>query len=197
MTAQKIVKKLSMKHLVGNVKAFIPTKEVEEKRGDKTVVKEIPAIGETKWLAQVVGIARGTKHGTSNFGDWSALVGDFIAVPLEGDKKGQRFRTGQIFLPDVVQTMVEAALGGNTGVDFAFKIGITAASTEGERPSATGYEYTADFLIEPEKSDPLTALAEKALPAPTETEESPNETEGNETEGNETAKSGRTAKQTA
>lgn len=159
-----IVKKLSMRHLVGNVKAFIPTKEVEEKRGDKVVVKDVPAIGETVWIAQVVGIARGTKSGVSNYGDWTALMGEFIAVPLVGDKAGQRFRTGQMFLPDVVMNMVSSALGGNTGVDFAFKIGIVAADTEGENPSATGYEYTADFLIAPETSDPLQALADKALP---------------------------------
>lgn len=185
MASSNIVKKLSMRHLVGNVAKFIPTKEVEEKRGDKTVVKEVPAIGETVWLAQVVGIARGTKTGVSNFGDWEALVGDFIAVPLVGDKgpqaagkdaagkatpakDAQRFRTGQIFLPDVIMNMVASAIGNNSGVDFAFKIGITAAATDGERPSATGYEYTADFLIQPEASDPLTALAEKALAAPTE-----------------------------
>lgn len=184
MTKPNLVKKLSMKKLVGgNVASFIPEKEIEEQRGDKTVVKIVPDIGATVWIAQVIGIARGVKTGESSFGYWEALMGDFVAIPLVGPngpqpekkdgnkivepaKEGMRFRTSQLFLPDVVLQMVSAALGNNTGIEFAFKIGITAVSTEGDRPSATGYEYTADFMVEASKNDPLEALLAKALPAP-------------------------------
>lgn len=162
-----IVKKLSMRHLVGDVKKLIPVKEIEEKRGDKTIVKEVPAIGETVWIANVVGIAKGLKGGTSNYGDWTSLIGDFVAEASVGDMKGKRFRTGQLFLPDVVLHMIIGAMGNNTGVEFSFRIGITAVPTDGERPSATGYEYTADFLVEPGENDPLENLIAKALPAPT------------------------------
>lgn len=182
---KKLVKKLSMKHIVGNVAKFIPTKDVPVE-GKENTFKEVPAIGETVWLANIVGIARGTKSGISNFGEWTALMGDFVAVALVGDKAAQeaqpakdgkpavaakeaeQFRTGQLFLPDVVLHMVTAALDGKSGVEFAFKIGITAVETEGERPSATGYEYTADFLTAPKANDPLEALIGAALPAPTE-----------------------------
>lgn len=166
MAKANIVKKLSMRQLVGEVGKFIPTKEIEEKRDGKTVIKEVPAIGETVWLADVIGIARGTKSGTSNYGDWSSLIGEFIARPLIGDKVGNNYRTGQLFLPDVVLTMISSMIGNNTGVEFAFKIGITAVPTDGARPSNTGYEYTADFLMEPAENDPLETLAAKALPAP-------------------------------
>ena len=169
MAKANIVKKLSMRHLVGNVKSYIPTKEVEEQRNGKTVVKDVPAIGETAWLASVVGIARGTKTGQSTYGEWTALTGDFVATAMVGEKKGQRFRTGQLFLPDVVLNMITAAIDGKSGVEFAFNIGITAADTEGERPSATGYEYTADFLTEPAENDPLAGLV-AALPAPEATD---------------------------
>lgn len=164
--ATNIVKKLSMKVLLGNVGKFIPVKEIMVTRGDKEVAKEVPAIGETTWLANIVGIARGTKTGTSTYGEWTALVGDFIAEPLVGEKVGNRFRTGQLFLPDVVLFMITSALGDNKGVEFSFKVGIIAADMEGDNASATGYEYTADFLIAPAESDPLAALAAKALPAP-------------------------------
>lgn len=162
----KLVKKLSMRHLIGDVKKHIPTKEIEITRGDKTVLKEVPDLGATVWLANVVGIARGLKHGTSTYGEWTALLGDFVAVALVGEKTADQFRTGQLFLPDVVMNMISAALDGKTGVEFAFKIGIIAADTEGERASATGYEYTADFLTAPKQNDPLQALITAALPAP-------------------------------
>lgn len=163
----RIKKKLSMRELVGDVKKFIPMKEIEEKRGDKTVVKEVPDVGgETVWLANVVGIARGIKTGMSSFGEWAALMGDFIAVPLVGDDTGKQYRTGQIFLPDVILNMISASMDGNTGVEFAFKVGIYAADDSGDRASATGYEYTADFLIDMQENDPLATLMQKALPAP-------------------------------
>ena len=130
---QNIVKKISMKQLVANVGKFIPTKEIPVE-GKPGVVKEVPAIGETVWLVNVVGIARGVKRGESNYGLWEALMGDFVAVPMVGEKKDKRFRTGQIFLPDVVLNLVAGALGNNNGVEFAFKIGITAVATDGERP---------------------------------------------------------------
>jgi hypothetical protein len=167
-----IVKKVSMKSLIGNVTKFIPTKEITEKRGDREVVREVPAIGETTWLANIVGIARNVKRGTSTYGDWEALLGDFMAEPLVGEKAGKRVRTGQIFLPDVILNMIAGAMNGANGIEFNFKVGIVAVPTDGDKPSATGYEYVADILVEPTVSDPLTALldkaAAKALPAPEE-----------------------------
>lgn len=177
---KKIVKKLSMKQLLGNVARFVPVKEVPVE-GKPGVIKEVPAIGETVWIANVVGIARGVKSGISNYGEWTALMGDFVAVALVGDKaavaakpadgdtpaveakEADQFRTGQLFLPDVVLHMVTAALDGHTGVEFAFKIGIIAVPTDGDQPSSTGYEYTADFLTAPKANDPLEALVNASL----------------------------------
>ena len=92
--AVNIVKKLSMKVLVGNVKA---------------IAKPLKT-GESVELAKVVGIARGLKVGTSNFGDWTALMGDFVSSVSVGEKKGQQFRTGQLFLPDVALNLVESTV---------------------------------------------------------------------------------------
>ena len=159
----KIAKKLSMKGLVGNVAAHIPMKEITEEKGGKTITKEVVANGQSVMLASIIGIARGLRTGESTYGPWTALTGEFVAVPLVGDKTGEQYRTGQLFLPDVALNLVTPFIegAGNSGVEFAFNVGITA-----DENSNTGYEYTAEFLTEPEKNDPLSALVAKALPAP-------------------------------
>jgi len=158
MTSVKtaIVKKLSTKVLVGQAKAY--SKDLQQ--------------GQQTDLYNVIGVAHGLKHGTTNFGDFTALMGQFIAEPLVGAKAGQRYRTGQLFLPDVALNMVAPIvenLGKGESVELAFRIGIEADDT-----ATTGYIYTAEFLTEPKENDPLEALAAKALPAPTP-EEKPEE----------------------
>jgi hypothetical protein len=158
-----IVKKLSGKVLVGQVKAY--AKDLQE--------------GQSVDLFNVIGVASGLKHGTTNFGDFTALMGQFIAEPLVGAKAGQRFRTGQLFLPDVALNMVAPIvenLGKGESVELAFRIGITASET-----SSVGYEYNAEFLVQPKENDPLEALMAKALPAPAKEPEAP-------AKGKETAK---------
>jgi len=161
----QIAKKISMKALCGNIAALIPMKiETFEKDG-KEVNREVRALGETTWLANVVGLARGVKTGMSNYGEWSALQGEFVAEALEGEKKGTRYRTGQLFLPDVALFLVTPLvyqLDKGGAVEVAFKIGITAVTDD---VSNTGYEYTAEFLIEPSQNDPLEMMLAKVAPA--------------------------------
>lgn len=148
MSKIAIVKKLSGKVLVGNVKAYI--KELQD--------------GQTIDLYRVIGVAAGLKTGTSNYGDWTALTGQFVAEAVVGAKAGQRFRTGQLFLPDVALNMVAPIvenLDKGESVELAFMIGIQADDT-----AQAGYTYTAEFLVEPKENDPLEALMAKALPAP-------------------------------
>jgi len=161
-TTTNIAKKISMKALVGTVGAFIPMKEETYEKDGKTIVREVYANGETAWIAQIIGLARGTKHGISNFGDWTALMGDFYAEALVGEKVDTRYRTGQLFLPDVALNLVLPVLDGldkGAAVEVAFKIGITA-----NEESNYGYDYTASFLVEPSDNDPLSMLAAKVMP---------------------------------
>lgn len=163
MSKMNLAKKLSMKILVGNVANYIPMKEIEEQKNGKTITKEVPNNGATVMLVNVAGLARGIRTGSSNFGDWTALTGDFVAEALVGDKAGQKFRTGQLFLPDVALNLilpVVEEIGRNGAVEMAFSVGITAEAT-----SNTGYEYTAQFLMEPAENDPLETLIAKAMPA--------------------------------
>jgi len=145
--ALNIVKKLSMRVLVGDVKKL--AKPLEN--------------GAALDLAKVVGIARGTKTGVSNFGDWVALTGDFVAEALVGDKVGKRYRTGTLFLPDVALSLVVPIVSGlekGEAMELAFTVGI-----EGNEDANTGYIYTAAFLMEPAENDPMEALLNKAMPA--------------------------------
>lgn len=165
--AVQILRKLSMKALVGNVKSALVT--VNEKNE-----KILAADGTVIPVAKVIGIGNGTKSGESNYGPWTALLGQFIAEPLAGENKGKSFRTGQLFLPDVALNLVIGAvenLAKGDSVQFAFQINIIANSETGQ-----GYEYSAELLMEPTANDPLELLAKNAglaatpaLPAPTET----------------------------
>lgn len=145
--ALNIVKKLSTKVLVGNVKSYL--KDLQK--------------GQVCDLFRVVGLARGTRSGSSNCGDFTALTGDFVAEAVTGDKAGQRFRTGQLFLPDVALGLIVPIvdnLGKGDSVELAFMVGITP-----DDDSATGYIYVASFLQEPSANDPMEALLAKAMPA--------------------------------
>lgn len=111
-------------------------------------------------LARFFGTANGTKHGVSDFGEWTCLTGQFRAVNLD---TGETFDSGVCFLPDVAQDLIIGALGSGS-VDFAFDIGVVL-----DDDSATGYVYTASPLLQ-EENDPISRLEAKiaalALPAP-------------------------------
>lgn len=116
----------------------------------KVKPKDIPETG-VKNLFSVIGVAQGTKTGTSDFGDWTALLGRFEAVNYE---TGEAFASANLFLPSVAQDMIEAQLsGGATGVHFAFNIGIQA-----DESSSVGYTYTAEPIMPPDEKDPLAEM---------------------------------------
>lgn len=145
----EILKKLSTAKLVG-----------------KVTFKE----GETeKSLFKVFGIATGIITGTSTFGPWEALTGQFCAII--DDKE---YRSGVCFLPPLAHSLISGALAGEgaANVAFAFLIGVRKSTI-----SNMGYEYTAVPLIPIGESDPLGALKTKVLPKP-EPEHSPESAPG-------------------
>lgn len=114
-------------------------------------------------LARFFGTANGTKTGVSDFGEWTALAGQFRGINV---KTGETFDSGVCFLPDVALDLIVGAMGQGS-VDFAFDIGVTL-----DEDSATGYVYTATPLIQ-EENNPIARLASKlesialpSLPAP-------------------------------
>lgn len=111
-------------------------------------------------LFTVFGIANGTKHGETQYGDWQALTGVFEAVRASD---GKRFQSGTCFLPGAVGTMLigglKAAQESNpdASVSFAILVGIKFSEV------AIGYEFTTKNIVKLEQADPLADLRDKAL----------------------------------
>ena len=117
----------------------------------------------------VGGIANKVKTGDSQYGPWTALVGQFEATNIE---TGEVFVGPQCFLPEPMNGMIAAALEMvddddkrlNSSVQFAVEVGVKPAD------NTVGYEYTAKEIMKSDSADPLAAIREKialALPAPT------------------------------
>ena len=123
----------------------------------KINVRKLPEDGTIQNLYTVIGMAVGTKSGTSDFGDWTGLVGQFEATNLE---TGEQFASANLFLPDVAQGLIEAQLANaeNHQVQFAFVIGAMADSN-----SPVGYSYTAQPILPPDAKDPLADLRASVL----------------------------------
>jgi hypothetical protein len=137
----------------------------------KTVYGSVkpPADGEPKItpLIQVIGQAIGIKTGETDFGPYTALVGNFEAVNM---KTGEIFYGPQCFLPEPFNEMIANKLKSDEtqGVDFALEIGVRQP-TETENVK---YVYVSKPIHDPSAADPLEHLR-KRLPAlaPPETED--------------------------
>lgn len=131
------------------------------KISSKTVVGKIPNPPEkgVRPLWQVIGQATGVKAGTTQFGEFQALVGVFEAVNVE---TGEVFEAPQCFLPEPQNGAIATKLlnGNATAVEFALEIGIKAPGAGSQQR----YEYTCKTLREAGESDPLDGLRRK-LPA--------------------------------
>ena len=130
----------------------------------KVNVRKLPEDGTVLNLFSIIGVAIGTKSGTSDFGDWTCLVGQFEATNLE---TGAVMASANAFLPDVAQGLIEAQLAqeGTQQVQFAFVIGARV-----DESSPVGYSYTAQPVLAPDAKDPLADLRSSvlALAAPAE-----------------------------
>lgn len=113
---------------------------------------DVPVPSKTTPLYTVAGIARGFKTGTSNYGDYCELKGDFIATNKE---TGEALRSTRMYLPEVAEDMILNALSaeGVNAIEFAFEIGVKP-----NKKSATKYEYYCTSLLEAGENDPLAAL---------------------------------------
>lgn len=127
----------------------------------KKILGKIKPPTEKTYLMQVFGIANGTKTGTSQYGEYTALTGQFRAIKLD---TGEVYGGGQCYLPNIALNLVLPAMKGEgtNGVEFAFNIGVYPAE------NAFGYEYCCDPLMVTSDTDPLEILQKRlaALPAP-------------------------------
>lgn len=137
----QVVRKLSTKTIVGNVKPLIANAT------DKV------------FLYFIGGKAIGVKKGESNYGAWTAFTGDFVAKTHK-----ETYRSSKAFLPPVVSDPIEAAFK-DTGeeIEFAFNIFVKKNDTP------VGYEYVCEPVIKIRESDALAAIMEKAILPPANT----------------------------
>jgi len=133
------LKKLSTKIILGGVTPDAPPKDHKG----------------PKWLLQIIGICTGRFDDSSDYGPYTAMLGDFQGVNLE---TGEEFRTQtKCFMPDVVTLPVVGKLGmdGVTSVSFGYRVGVLRDET-----AATKYIYVADPIASIAQSDPLGQLIE-------------------------------------
>lgn len=148
------VKKISVAKLFGKVK----------------LSELMVAPNQTMVVMKVLGIAVATQTGESDYGNWTALQGQFEAVnPATGEVQ----ESATLFLPDVALIPIKVALAtpGNKGVQFAIEVSVTyVAEREGAKAGGSPYEYSFKHLIKLDESDPIAQLKAKmahaALPAP-------------------------------
>jgi len=104
-------------------------------------------------LFKLIGKARGKIEKLSQFGKYTVLLGDFIAVDPNGAVK----RSEKLILPGYMIDMIVSELEKPEAqdVEFAFQI-----STKPDDKCVTGYIYVCDNLMKPQGSeDALLALA--------------------------------------
>ena len=137
----ELIGKISPKNCSGNIKQIL--KEMKE--------------GQTQDILQVIGIAKGTIEGESDFGPYTGFKGQFKAKNL---LDGREFMSGKCFLPDVATDLIAAQFADDIKeIQFAFIVGVKAVET-----SSVGYEYYAKPLTEPKENDPLALLERNLLP---------------------------------
>lgn len=115
-------------------------------------------------IGRFFGSASGTKSGVSDFGEWTALTGQFRAI---NKSTGETFDSGVCFLPDVALDLIVGQLmGGARAVDFAFDINAVLDDTV-----QVGYSYRAIPILEATGDSPIARIESQlaklaALPAP-------------------------------
>lgn len=100
-------------------------------------------------LLRIAGIAQEGAPGQTDKGEYLKLKGEFRATNLI---TGQLFEAATAILPSFITDRISTALKGGP-VEFALEIGVKADPT-----SVTGYQYTAQPLVEAKPSDRLAGL---------------------------------------
>jgi hypothetical protein len=135
----ELVNKITIKGLVGAVKAFIKNK----------------VNGEVVKLVQIVGICNGSGVTPTQFGDSTFLKGQFKATSLIDGKIVQG--SGKCYLPDSATNLILGQLTDEVkAVQFAFNIGVKV-----DESVQIGYVYSIEPLLKPEANNPIALLEQK------------------------------------
>ena len=121
----------------------------------KVLLKDIPE-GDELLLCRISGIATGTEHGESNFGQWAALKGDMAATNYQ---TGEVFISTNAFIPStmgdaLVQTL-ESKLADDASSRLTFAVDVSVVVSPRD---ANKYEYIVRPVLENEFVNPAIAL---------------------------------------
>jgi len=123
----------------------------------KVKVKDIPESGELP-ICRVSGVASGTESGTSDYGAWCALTGEFAAANLD---TGESFVSPVAFIPgamgDALVQSMESALREDATSRLKFVVSISVKVSPRDENK---YEYIVRPVMENEfKNEALALLA--------------------------------------
>jgi len=111
------------------------------------------------YMGRLLGVATGTKTGTSQYGEWTALLGDFCRISPDGEQT----RAPLAFAPDLVMMPIVSQLATTGGaIDVAVDV-YACVDTN----SPCGFSYRAQLVIpETAENSPLARLMAAASPMP-------------------------------
>jgi hypothetical protein len=123
----------------------------------KIKVADLPPEGEEKPLCKMAGYASGVKSGTTQYGEWHALTGEFAATNLE---------TGEVFMGktgivpgamgDALVDTVSQKLAEDATSKVAFSV-IVSVRRSPRNPDEK-YEYVVRPVMDAQISSPAMAL---------------------------------------
>lgn len=127
--------------------------------------------GQAVDLFVIAGRAKGSRTGESQYGSWTAFIGDFAAVMIAQGKiadyaPGVQVRSSRCHIPQPMEDAITSGLmESDGGVDFGIKVGVKMGR------DGDGYEYVCTPTLKITESDDLLGIIEKStaklsLPAP-------------------------------
>jgi hypothetical protein len=133
--------------------------------GNKPTLKQLVEFAEKGIdfpVMRVVGMAVKTKVGESSYGEYTALLGEFAAWPLNLDGSIQAdgaVRAATCFLPDIALVPILTTLaGGAMSVQFAVDVKARVIPEEKKKPGSSPYEYTFEHVLPPSSESPMERL---------------------------------------
>ena len=169
MPAAKLLKKITPATVVGETGSAL----------NPDAPKPIPT---ERVIFDLYGLAVKTRTGSTNLGPWVQFVGEFEAVTPDGEV----FASARCHIPQPFEDMLYAQLAqvqapgpngeDNSKASVRFAVRLSIVPPAKGKPSASGYEYRIQPLLEPETDSPIANLRAEvkrlALPNPSPAAES-------------------------
>lgn len=125
----------------------------------KIKVADLPPEGTEKLLCKIAGYASGIKSGTTQYGDWHALTGEFAATNYE---TGEIFMGKTAIVPgpmgDALVDTVTQRLSEDANSQVAFSVNVSVKRSP--RNPDEKYEYVVRPVLDAKISSPAMALLE-------------------------------------